>query len=150
MNIRRIFKKPDGSVLIAQFIEKTRTTFENTGVLETDLQLRDRQTAKMTQLVDGIMQKDLPYIDVNMADIPIDRTDREQWRQKNDGSKEIVWVDPTAPNPIKMAQDLTKQYMDEAKQGVIDATTLADLQKHTKVLNGISLFGFIQSNAEIV
>lgn len=140
----RIFKKPDGSVLMAVFAEKSRLSGES------DANLMTRQTAKMVQLIDGTMQKDLPYQDVELADIPTDRTDREQWRQKNDGSKEIVWVDTNAPNPVTMGNQLTEQYINEAKQGVIDATTLADLIKHQCVLDDISKFKFIQSGAEIV
>ncbi|TDI97031.1 MAG: hypothetical protein E2O29_01995 [Deltaproteobacteria bacterium] len=140
----RIFKKPDGSVLITQFAEKARLPGE------TDADLMTRQTAKLNHPIDGTPQKDLPYEDVELADIPTDRTDREQWRQKNDGSKEIVWVDTNAPNPVKIAKDLTEQYVNEAKQGVIDATTLADLIKHQCVLDDISKFKFIQAGAEIV
>ena len=140
----RVFKKPDGSLLIAIFAEKARLPGES------DTDLMTRQTAKMVQLVDSTMQKDLTDEDVEPVDIPTDRTDREKWRQKNDGSKEVVWMDTNAPNPIKMGQDLTEQYVNEAKQGVIDATTLADLIKHQCVIEGISKFKFIQSNTEII
>jgi len=47
-------------------------------------------------------------------------------------------------------ENLRKKYIEEAKQGLLDAVTVADIQKHTCVLNGVCQFQFIQAGAEIV
>ena len=67
-----------------------------------------------------------------------------------DGSNNASFVGYTQVEADGFPKNLLKKYIEEAKQGLLDATTVADIQKHTCVLNGVCKFGFIQAAAEIV
>lgn len=79
---KRVFFRPDGAVAVLHCIESARLP------RETDTEFLDRETAKA-----GL--KDLPFDDVDEADIPPRDANRDKWRHREAGGKKQIFVDDT-------------------------------------------------------
>lgn len=99
---RRVYQSPDGTILIKTYPEDMRKLGESNKQLMDRIDSEEGETKAV-------------LADVDIADIPVDRSDREKWRIKDQGGKKIVFVDPTAPSPKKDADSKKKNDKTKAK-----------------------------------
>src|SRR3990167_5198529 len=99
---RRVYSNADGTIAVKVYSDKY--IFDN----ETDKQYMDRIYLEENEI-------NIVLGDIDVTNIPTDRSKREQWRVKEENGKKVVFVDPTAPSPRKDAENKKLADRNQAK-----------------------------------